>query len=567
MTTERAHEYIRQKISIVNIFNGRQCSLRFSGRWLMLLFCIALPALLVAADQSWHIFYENGKWASGAYADWLGEGTHSERTDEGLLVSDLSEKLGSGRLYILKWGAVPNNFAAIEARVRVISSSGGVCLLAADGVHEESLNIYLDRLELVHAKVVIPFDSRGVAHTYRLAIKGIDVMLLVDGKHLYDGKGKFLSPAVLNPPRNTCGFGSGSSVATGEAVWKWVKYQSDQPVEKVEPAVDVEGLTVALGETVKIIPNGTYKSLFRFRDGRLAVGGQHSDDKGATWSPGPGLGTHFYEFEDGELICLGFRTKMVSDGVFEATLLRSTDGGKTMARLTARLNIPEGTGGTGDDGKYYGGPLVDHAIVQCRDGSLLAAMYGYFKTDKVLCPTFPPEWCVYKYRTFVIRSTDRGRTWDYLTTVAYDPKIGLESFCEADLLTLPDGDILCFMRTGGSKGQYTPLYLSVSRDDGKSWETPRPIADRGVWPSACRMANGVLVVTYGRPDNWLAFSLDNGETWVGHTRFASGNSSNYNSIEEVSPGRLLVVYDKRYLQSDGNMGSATFGTFVTVMLD
>ena len=97
--------------------------------------------------------------------------------------------------------------------------------------------------------------------------------------------------------------------------------------------------------------------------------------------------------------------------------------------------------------------------------------------------------------------------------MAYDPKIGLESFCEADLLTLPNGDILCFMRTGGSRGKYTPLYLSVSRDDGKSWEPPRPIADRGVWPSACRMENGVLVVTYGRPDNWLAFSLDNGETW------------------------------------------------------
>jgi hypothetical protein len=155
-----------------------------------------------------------------------------------------------------------------------------------------------------------------------------------------------------------------------------------------------------------------------------------------------------------------------------------------------------------------------------------------------------------------------------LTTVAYDPKIGLESFCEADLLALPDGDILCFMRTGGSKGQYTPLYLSVSRDDGKSWEKPRPIADRGVWPNACRMSNGVLVVTYGRPDNWLAFSLDNGATWGGHTRFASGNSSNYNSVEEVAPGRLFVVYDKRYLRSDGgSMTCATFGTFVTVKRD
>jgi len=505
-------------ISNVNLLKGRECSLRFPGSWLMLLFWIALPVLLEAADPSWRVFYENGEWAVNA-SGWLGEGTHSERTDAGLLVRDPSTERASGRMYMLEWGAVPKKGAAIEARVRVISSSGSLGLVAADGVHEESLNIYLDRLELAHAKVVVPFNSRGAAHTYRLEIEGEDVRLLVDGKLLYDGKGKFLSPAASNPPRNICGFGCGSSAETGEAVWKWVKFQSDLPVakvEEVEEAVSRDGLTVALGETVKITPYG-FKSLFRFRGGRLAVGGQRSNDNGATWSPGLGLATHFYEFGDGELICLGFRTRMVSDGLFETTLLSSTDGGKSVARLTARLNIPEGTGGTGDDGKRYGGPLVDHAIVACRDGSLLASVYGYFKTDTVLCPTFPPDWGVYKYRTFVIRSTDRGRTWEYWATVAYDPEIGLESFCEADLLALPDGDILCFMRTGGSSGQHAPLYLSVSRDDGRSWEPPRPIADRGVWPSACRMANGVLAVTYGRPDNWLAFSLDNGATWGGGT--------------------------------------------------
>jgi hypothetical protein len=231
--SECAYDNTRQKISIVNIFNVRQCLVRFLGIWLMLLFCIALPTFLGAANLSWQVFYENGQWASDTDDSWVGDNTHSERTDEGLLVRDPSEIEGSGRLYMLKWGAVPNNFAAIEAQVRVISSSGSVGLVVADGVHEESLYIFLDRLELVHAKVVIPFNSRGAAHTYRLEIKGNDVMLLVDGKLLYDGKGKFLQPA--SSKRNICGFGSGSSAATGEAVWKWVKYQSDQPVEKVKP--------------------------------------------------------------------------------------------------------------------------------------------------------------------------------------------------------------------------------------------------------------------------------------------------------------------------------------------
>ena len=163
-----------------------------------------------------------------------------------------------------------------------------------------------------------------------------------------------------------------------------------------------------------------------------------------------------------------------------------------------------------------------------------------------------------------MRSEDRGRTWAYWSTVAYNPDIGLESFCEADLLVLPSRDIMCFMRTGGSGGRYTPLYLCVSHDDGRTWGEPRPIADRGVWPNACRMASGVVVVTYGRPDNWLAFSLDNGRTWVGHTCFYRGATTSYNSVEEIEPGTLLVVYDRQSLLGDGSMGRGTVGTFVRV---
>ena len=327
---------------------------------------------------------------------------------------------------------------------------------------------------------------------------------------------------------------------------------------------EIPGLEVQLGEPSEIIPGAIYKSLFRFRDGRLVVGDRHSTDGGVTWEPGPAMGTHYVELEGGEVLGLGFNTKRAAEGVFTVPRLRSTDGGKTFRQSEARLTIPEGTGGTGDDGKAYEGPLVDHCIVECRDGSLLAAMYGYFKTDTVLCPTFPPEWKLYKYRTWVVRSTNGGETWDYRATVAYDPEVGLESFCEADLLAMPNGDILCFMRTGGSGGRHTPLHVAVSRDEGKTWEQPYPIADRGVWPNACRMADGTLVVTYGRPDNWLAFSLDDGKTWVGHLCFYQGPTSSYNSVEEVEPGKLLVVYDRQVLGPDGNMVRDTAGMFVEV---
>ena len=538
--------------------------------WLLLIppfcaSCLAQPP--DALTPGWRPLYEDGKWDPDM-TTWIGDGTQSRRTPEGLLIADNSAEKGSGRFYTLNWGADPTSGAALEARVKVVSCSEawGVSMMVTDGIHEESLTLFPDRLELVDAKLSVAFDAAAQFHTYRMEIKGTDLRLFVDGELLVDASGKFTTPARCDPPRNQCAFGSGSSAAKGEAVWQWVRYQSDKPEKEALRMPDIPGLEVTIGETIEIIPGARYTSLFKFRDGRLSVGGKLSTDAGKTWTPGPGAHVGAFEFADGEVISPGFNTKRLGEGVFGVPLSRSKDGGKTFTAETARLKIPEGTGGTGDDGKRYEGPCVDHSIVQLRDGSLLMAMYGYFESDTVLCPAFPPEWKLYKYRTWVVRSTDRGKTWDYWTTVAYDPQVGCESFCEADLLTLPDGDILCFMRTGGSPPKYvTPLYLSVSKDDGKTWGKPVEIADRGVWPNACRMKSGVLAVTYGRPDNWLAFSLDDGKTWTGHLCFYQGATTSYNSIEEVAPDTLLVVYDRRALNADGNDVSGVVGTYFTVV--
>ena len=541
----------------------QHCRLTLS---LLALLTLLAPSLPARDDEPpWRDVYREGTWAPRV-SGWVGKGTHSELTPEGLLIRDPATTKGSGRMYQLNWRADPERGAALEACVKAVSCSQpwGSGLMVADGVHEESLTIYAERLELINAKQSIPFDAAGAFHTYKLAVKGQDLKLFADGRLLYDGTGRFVTHAIGKPPRNQCGFGCGASTATGEAVWKWVRFRSDLPEKETTAMADTPGLEVTFGDTVEIIPNATYRSLFKFRDGRLAVSDRRSADGGRTWQRGPAMGTHFFEFPHGELVSIGFGTKQTADGLFSAPLVRSADGGATFTQSTTRFRIPEGTGGTGDDGKRYEGPPADHAIVQCRDGALLAAMYGYFKTDTVLCPTFPPEWKLYKYRTFVVRSTDGGATWDYWATVAYDPEVGLESYCEADLLTLPNRDILCFMRTGGSGGKHTPLYLSASHDDGKTWDTPRPIADRGVWPNACRMQNGVLAVTYGRPDNWLAFSLDDGKTWTGHTSFHQGASTSYNSVEEVQPGTLLVVYDRQSLDAHGNAVRGTVGTFVRV---
>ena len=520
---------------------------------------------LLAAEE-WVALYDRGFKFPCTTDAWTSPHTRSKRTPQGLHVVDPSTESGSGRFYRLSWGAKPEDGAVVEARLKSISCSGpwGMTLLVSDGTHEEGVTFFPDRVALVWSKLSAAFDCSDGFHTFVVRFKGADISMHADGSPLIDGKGKFTAPAVNG--RNQIGFGAGASATTGEAVWQYVRFSGPRMETPEMEMPNVPGLHVEMGDTQVIVPKRHYVSMFKLADGDLVVGGRRSSDGGKTWRKAPQLHTGAYQFPDGEIVQLDFKTSRTGrDGVFRTGLCRSTDNGLTIQRETAVLTIPEATGGTGDNGKPFEGPVCDHAIVGLSDGSILAAMYGYFKTDTVLCPTFPKEWKLYKYRTFVVRSGDRGRTWDYHATVAYDPSVGLESFCEPGLLRLPSGEILCFMRTGGSGGKQTPLYLNRSSDDGKTWSKPVPIADRGVWPSACRMESGVLACTYGRPGNWLAFSLDNGHTWTGHLCFYQGGlTTSYNSVEEVAPGRLLVVYDRSAVNDDGEPMRDVVGTYFVV---
>lgn len=347
------------------------------------------------------------------------------------------------------------------------------------------------------------------------------------------------------------------------------------------------GLEVQVGDTQVLIPShrtpGPIGFLSKLANGELVTGTslgceQHGEewaacaaavpswrrsrDGGQTWRDTPAWPTYNgCQLPNGEILHLG-RGELEAtdeDGVYQTGLDHSADNGYTHTSGRALLvDVPELARGEGGFGRHKIEGVVDHAVVRLEDGSMLAALYGKFIAD-------------IKYRSFVVRSSDGGNTWRYLSTVAFDLTRGnqhrVESFCEPDLLVLPGGDILCFMRTGGTyNSTFSPLYMSRSNDGGKSWSQADPIADRGVWPNACLMANGVIAVTCGRTGDWLAFSLDEGHTWIGHFCFYRGpqayDACNYDWVEEVMPDTLLVAYARTEVNDCGQ--SEILGTYMEV---
>lgn len=222
----------------------------------------------------------------------------------------------------------------------------------------------------------------------------------------------------------------------------------------------------------------------------------------------------------------------------------------------ARVVIPGLTVHHSDNGKV-GLAAIDHGIVETTDGDLLMTMYGTFKEDDLPVPYY--KFGFKKTRAWVCISKDRGYSWSYLSTVASPETYRLpefaEGYCEPDLLLTGKSDLLAVMRTGGHPSPrgtdewFTPLYANVSHDGGITWGRPWPIFKHGVWPRLLKMKDGTIVCESGRPGVFLLFSSDGGRSWSApyiitslHGRFRE-SPSGYNSIAEVEPGVLSILYD------------------------
>ncbi|MGM0491579.1 MAG: sialidase family protein [Armatimonadota bacterium] len=267
-------------------------------------------------------------------------------------------------------------------------------------------------------------------------------------------------------------------------------------------------------------------------------------DGGFTWGtlegrsiPSPNL------LADGTVMGMPPRSKPIEGrpGYFTIPLHISTDSGRTVTEtVDAELHVPDATSGVGH--AFAPGPIFFRSIVQMPDGSLLATFYGWFEGDE---SPVPGQKDSFRYRTWLMRSEDGGRHWEYHATVAYDPEIGTEGYCEPVMKLLPDGTLICLLRTGGDNRPYhldNPLMVAWSEDGGLTWTEPIRTGFEGVAPDLVVMEDGTLACSTGRPGAWLLLSNDNGRTWSDAFSINAERYSGYTGACEVEPGVLLIGY-------------------------
>jgi hypothetical protein len=254
-----------------------------------------------------------------------------------------------------------------------------------------------------------------------------------------------------------------------------------------------------------------------------------SKDNGKTWSkpetlidtPADDRHPAFIQADDDTIVCSFFTYvgqpenddfNKNPDRAARVWTVRSFDNGQTWEKKPQLLQTP------------FVSDETDGPFTRLKDGSLLMAIDGRPKAG-------PPDQAAF------FRSTDRGATWNLLSTVG--AKHDLQ---EATATQLPDGRLVMIARPEGD--------ISWSSDLGQTWTPPVTFGMRMFAPSLFVLRDDTLVCLHGGYAPGYAglrviFSTDGGETWIAPAAdhgFLVDNSYGYGKAMELPDGSLFISY-------------------------
>lgn len=120
------------------------------------------------------------------------------------------------------------------------------------------------------------------------------------------------------------------------------------------------------------------------------------------------------------------------------------------------------------------------------------------------------------YSAEILRSVDMGHTFSQYAHMEY-PADGNEypylsgGFSDNDIAFFPGGVMAWVFRSNwyGSTGEeWSPMYLALSHDLGKTWCPPKRFTPIGTKPRFCPLKCGVTLLCYARPGIFIRYTKD-----------------------------------------------------------
>jgi sialidase-1 len=255
--------------------------------------------------------------------------------------------------------------------------------------------------------------------------------------------------------------------------------------------------------------------------GRLMI--TRSSNEGKTWAktetlcdtPSDDRHPMFLELSDGTILCSFFALNGVKAKYLDACvqIIRSLDGGRTWEK-PRRPASP------------FLWEEIESRMIQLQDGAVLLPMTG--KTQ-VRAKQGAPE------QIAILRSMDRGATWQVLSLIATDHDLS-----ESSVAQLPNGRLVCISRPEGD--------ICFSDDGGRTWTKPMTFGMRMFAPNLYVLRDGTLLCShgsYGGGGLRAIFSTDGGQTWIAPAAnhgFLIDNVYGYGAAMQLPDESLFLTY-------------------------
>jgi hypothetical protein len=192
---------------------------------------------------------------------------------------------------------------------------------------------------------------------------------------------------------------------------------------------------------------------------------------------------------------------ILSERRFEITYHTSIDNGLTYTPHSGSVNFPF----------FVNWVVITRGIFE-EGGVLYLPAYASY-------PIYGSHW-----RPILLKSVNDGQTWSLHSDIVTLNSINDKYYDEVTVAVCANGDWLAVFR----EGQFKPLKYARSLDKGLNWSAPASLPglpttsqtniddfNESVDPFLQLMPNGIMMLSYGRPNSHMAFSYDgNGENWT-----------------------------------------------------
>jgi hypothetical protein len=193
-----------------------------------------------------------------------------------------------------------------------------------------------------------------------------------------------------------------------------------------------------------------------------------------------------------------------------------------------------------DNGLTWDDPVkqngtAPHGPIELADGRLLNVGTGKIDGKKV---------------NSVEESTDGGKSWQLISTIAIPEKEDMQFYHEPHVAELPDGKLVAQIRYQPTDKALHFLRQSESLDGGKTWTVAHKTPMWGYPPHLIVLDNGWLLSVYGvrrKPYSERAcISRDGGKTWDIQNeiilKHAMNSDLGYPASVQLDDGTILTIY-------------------------